>query len=252
MHRAIVSATLALTLGGALAPQGAGAQLPVQDQAPLRPPQVYLGLGLEVGQAVGEFEDYVRYGVGIGGHFVWRPKPAGPLALRVSGMFLVYGSQTRRYPLVPGINVDVTTTNNIGGMTFGPEFLFGSGTLQAYGHAGIGFSYFATTSSVEGSNQQNQPFASSTNYDDITFAPEGGGGLLIRLSAGRIPIFVDLGARFLNNGKVTYVTKDRITVQGNQLIVNPVESEANLVVYRIGMRIGLRASRRATDSEGPR
>ena len=51
-------------------------------------------------------------------------------------------------------------------------------------------------------------------------------------------ILLDLGARYLKNGQVTYVTKERVTISGNQLLVNPVHSDANLIIYHLGIAIG--------------
>jgi hypothetical protein len=214
--------------------------LPLAAQG-IAPPRGYLGGGIDVAHAVGEFADYVKSGVGLGGVFLWRPDRTGSLGLRFSGNFLIYGSQTRRYPLVPGISVDVTTNNTIGSMSVGPQLMLGDGALLPWVHGGIGFSYFATTSSVEGSDNTSS-FARSTNFDDITFAPEFGGGLLVRLSAGRNPVLLDLSARFINNGRVTYVTRDRISVVNNELVLDPVTSEANLMIYRVGVMVGLRRS----------
>ena len=207
------------------------------------PPRAFVAMNFQVGQASGMFSNYVQAGFGFGGHFLYRPDPEGVFGIRAGGMFMIYGSQTHRYPLVPGIAVDVTTQNQIVGMTLGPQFTFGHGGVQAYGYGGIGFSYFATRSSVEGSGNQS-PFASTTNYDDFTFAGEGGGGLLINLSRGRVPIALDLGARYLNNGRVTYVTEGGISFNGTTPDVNPIDSEANLIVYHLGVVIGLRAHRR--------
>ena len=212
-----------------------------------RPPRTYLGLSLQVGQATGQFADYVDLGGGGGGYLLYRPDPDGPLGFRVSAMYLVYGSQTHRYPLVPGIAVDVTTRNQIAEIALGPQLTLGRGMVQVYGFGAVGGSFFSTTSGVEGSDQNNQPFASTTNHEDGTFSSELGGGLLVRVSHGRFPIFVDLGARYLNNGRVTYVTRERVSISGNKLLVNPVDSEANLVVYHLGVTLGLRRSARAED-----
>jgi opacity protein-like surface antigen len=202
----------------------------------LAPPVAFVGVGLQVGQAIGEFANYVDVGGGFGGSFLYTPTPDGVLGLRLSAMLLIYGSQTNRYPLVPGITVDVTTNNEIVGLTVGPQLTFGHGGLKAYVLGGVGFSYFATTSEVRGSGG-NSPFASSTNYDDFTLATEGGAGLLVRISR---MVNLDLGARYLNNGRVTYVTRNGVQVVGNTMQVNPIESEANLVVYHLGVMVGLR------------
>lgn len=202
------------------------------------PPSAYLGVDLQLGQATGEFSNYVEISGGIAGSFLYTPIPDGAFGLRVGAMYLIYGSTTNRYPLVPGITVDVTTNNQIAGLTVGPQLTFGRGALRWYARGGIGFSYFSTTSSVRGSGG-TEPFASSTNYDDFTFASEGGSGLLVALGRGR-KVALDVGARFLNNGRVTYVTKNGVSVSGNTLVVDPIDSEANLIVYHLGVLIGLR------------
>ncbi len=236
MHRTLTVVGFAV----ALLPWPVGAQEQVDGTSEeLSPPRAYLGLSLQVGKARGQFADYVEYGGGGGGYLVYRPNREGPLGLRVSAMFLVYGSQTHSYPLVPGIVVDVTTDNQIFQLALGPQLTIGRGMLQAYGFGTVGGSFFSTTSGVEGSDQNNQQFASTTNHSDGTFSGEVGGGVLVRVNR-RMPLFVDFGARYLKNGRVTYVTEEGVTISGNQLVVNPVDSDANLVVYHIGVTIGLR------------
>lgn len=199
------------------------------------PPQGTLGLSLQLGQAKGQFANYVKTGFGGGGYLNYRPGRNLPLGIRLSVMYLVYGSQTHRYPLLPGISVDVTTRNEIAQVSLGPQVTLGKGPLQVYGFAGFGGSFFTTRSGVEGSDQNNQQFASTTNYHDGTFSGEFGGGALIRVSRRA---YIDLGARYLNNGRVTYVTKERVSIVNNQLVVDPVDSEANLIVYHLGVAIG--------------
>lgn len=224
----------------ALLPSPAVAQEPGQGPEELRtPPRGYVGLSLQVGQARGQFADYVDYGGGGGAYLVYRPNRNGPFGVRLDFMYLNYGSQTHRYPLVPGVVVDVTTDNQIFQFALGPQLTIGQGALQVYGFGTVGGSFFSTTSGVEGSDQTNQQFASTTNHADATFSGELGGGILIRVSRG-LPVFLDAGARYLKNGRVTYVTKDRVTISGNQLLVNPVNSDANLMVYHLGVSIGLR------------
>jgi hypothetical protein len=231
-------------LVAALVPCPAGAQEPVEPPEELRsPPRGYLGLSLQVGQARGQFADYVDYGGGGGAYVVYRPNRRGPFGVRLDFMYLNYGSQTHRYPLVPGIVVDVTTDNEIYQFALGPQLTIGQGALQVYGFGTVGGSFFSTTSHVEGSDQSNQQFASTTNHADATFSGELGGGILIRVSRG-LPVFLDAGARYLKNGRVTYVTKERVTISGNQLLVDPVNSDANLMVYHLGVSIGLRRGAR--------
>ncbi len=225
------SAALVLIARAAIA-QGA-------NDEPRRPPVVFLGGGFEVASSVGEFADYVDAGYGLGFHLGFRPRRS-PLGFRVGGMFSQYGSTTARYNLVGLVDVDVTTRNQIIGMMLGPELHLDAGPLQLYGQGGIGFSYFYTRSSVEGTDQNNSPFASTTNYDDFTFAAQGGGGVRIRLAGN--PIFLDLGARYLNNGRVSYVTQNTINVSASPPTITAITSDANAVVVGIGVVIGLRGS----------
>jgi len=199
-----------------------------------------LGLSLQLGQATGQFANYVKTGFGGGGYLNYRPGRNLPLGIRLTVMYLVYGSQTHRYPLVPGIAVDVTTRNEIAQVSLGPQVTLGKGPLQVYGFAGFGGSFFSTRSGVEGSDQNNQPFASTTNFHDGTFSGAYGGGVLIRVhrSGSARSVYVDLGVHYLNNGRVTYVTKERVSIVNNQLVVDPVDSEANLLVYHLGVAIG--------------
>lgn len=246
MKRVLVAAVAAL----AVVPGPARAQGPDDDE-PLRPVVAWFGGGIEGAQTVGEFSNYVTGGFGGSLFFLIRPRQ-GPIALRLSGSYLQYGSTTRRYNLVGLVDVDVTTRNQIGGFALGPQLHFGNGPMQLYGHGDIGFSYFFTRSYVEGTDQSNQPFASTTNHDDITFAADGGAGLLIRLSSGRTPILLDLGMRFVNNGRAEYVTEDSIDDSTNPPTVYAISSEANYYVYRLGLSFGLRPGLGGRDKTMPR
>ena len=202
------------------------------------PHNLYLGLSLQVGQAKGQFANYVDYGAGVGGYLVYLPSRRGPFGVRLDLMYLVYGSQTHRYPLVPGVVVDVTTDNQIFQIALGPQLTIGRGMLRAYGFGTLGGSFFSTTSAVEGTDPNNQPFASTTNHSDATFSGEFGGGVQVRVKRGNPMVLLDIGARYLKNGQVTYVTKEGVTISGNQLLVNPVHSDANLLIYHVGITIG--------------
>jgi hypothetical protein len=200
--------------------------------------RAFAGGAIVVAQPTGEFADYVNIGFGAAGHLVWVPDADGALGLRIDGNLLVYGSETRRYQLVPLVNVDVTTNNMITSLLIGPQLLQSRGTLGPYAFGQIGFSYFGTESSVEGSGNVT-PFASTTNYDDFTFASSLGGGVLIRVSSGRRPVAIDLGMRYVYNGRVRYLREGSITISGNTVLYTPIESETNLLLYHVGVSVGL-------------
>jgi hypothetical protein len=112
------------------------------------------------------------------------------------------------------------------------------GAVRPYAYGQVGFSYFATTSSVEGSGN-TQPFANSTNFDDFTFATSAGTGVLIVLSHRR-PVTLDLGARYVYNGRARYLREGSIAISGTTITYSPIESETNLILYMIGVSVGLR------------
>ncbi len=217
--------------------------LAAQESETLRPPGFYAGGGVIIAKPTGEFADYVNVGYGLAGQALFNPNPDGPFGLRVDGMFIVYGSETNRYQLLPLIDVDVTTTNQIAAFQFGPQLTLGHGSIQGYGYGQLGFSYFATTSSVEGSGN-TEPFANTTNFDDFTLATSGGGGIRFRLASGWTPILLDLGVRYMSNGRARYLREGSIAIDGNDVTITPIESETNLVVIHLGVTVGIRGARK--------
>lgn len=184
----------------------------------------------------GEFAENVHSAFGLNGHGLLRLDPQGIVALRADLSYMIYGSERYRAPLGGGplglISVDVNTTNNIllGGL--GLQLMAPGPTVRPYALATAGFNYFFTTSSAEGSNNSDA-FASSTNYDDGGFSWTAGGGLYVPL--GRTGVNLDLGARWVDNGKRKYLRRDGITFANNQVQLNPVSSQAQGVQFTLGI-----------------
>jgi hypothetical protein len=170
----------------------------------------------------------------------------GAFALRADGGFIVYGSETRRVCFSETVGcrilLDLTTTNSIGYLNIGPQLMLPDGPVRPYVNAAIGGSYFGTSSSVDGVDGNDDAFANTTNFDDITLAWTGGGGLLISLSRGRTPVLLDLGVRYHGNGEVEYLKEGDIQDNPDGTItITPTRSEANLLTFQIGVSIGARA-----------
>ncbi|MEX1183290.1 MAG: hypothetical protein WEF86_08630 [Gemmatimonadota bacterium] len=244
-----VAAVLAAGLVSASAPTSLNAQGPTTE---LRPPVVFAGVQAQYARPSGEFLDYVQHGGGLNVGVVWPVRAGGVFALRADGGFIVYGSETKRvcFSTTVGcrVQLDLTTTNSIAYGNIGPQLMVPSGPVRPYANAAAGFSYFGTTSEVEGSNEQDEPFASSTNFDDVTFAWAAGGGVLIPLSSGRTPILLDLGARYHGNGEVEYLKEGDITDNPDGSITyDPTRSEANLWTFQIGVSVGIRPGAAGND-----
>ncbi|MGH7504385.1 MAG: outer membrane beta-barrel protein [Longimicrobiales bacterium] len=211
------------------------------------PSRFHLGGGFIIAQPVGEFADGIDVGFGFGGHGLYDLDPAGAVSLRADAGFIIYGSETQRVCLSTTvgcrIEVDLTTTNNIGYLHVGPQLMLPYGPVRPYVNAGIGIGYFGTQSSVEGTSTDDD-FASTTNFDDATFAWAAGGGFYIPLSIRNTSISIDLGARYNGNGNVQYLREGDIQDNPDGSIsFTPRDSEANLITYSIGVSIGLRRGR---------
>jgi hypothetical protein len=221
---------------------GTVAAAPVAAQEEFKPVQAYFGLQGIYAKPSGEFADYVEHGGGVNVNVVWPVTTEGPFALRADGGFIVYGSETKRVCFQSTncrIELDLTTTNSIAYLNVGPQLMVPAGPIRPYINAAGGFSYFGTTSSVEGSSGED-PFASTSNFDDITFMWSGGGGLLIRLSSGQTPVFLDIGARYNGNGEVEYLKEGDIQDTPTGIEFTPTRSDANLWQFGIGVTIGAR------------
>jgi opacity protein-like surface antigen len=237
----------AVFLGALLAASPAEGQARDRGDEMLESPVVYGGVQLTYARPVGEFREYVQHGAGVNANVVWTPRRDGPLALRADGGFIVYGSETKRvcFSTTVGcrVQLDLTTTNSIAYLNAGPQLMVPAGPIRPYANAAIGLSYFSTTSQVEGS-QNSEPFASSTNFDDITLAWLGGGGVLIPLAGGRTPVLLDIGVRYNGNGQVEYLKRGDIEDNPDGSITfRPTRSAANLVTFQVGVSVGIRSSR---------
>jgi opacity protein-like surface antigen len=233
------SFAVAIALGASAAAPAAA-----QDEEPLKPLRAHAGVGLLVAATVGEFNDYVGNGWGLGAHFVLRLDREGIFGIRSDIGFVNYGNETRRvcFSETVGcrIEVDLTTSNNIFAASIGPQLAVPFGPVQPYVNASIGFSYFATTSSVEGINSSDD-IASTTNFDDATFAWQAGSGVRIPVAFGKTPIYIDLGGRYNGNGRVEYLTEGGIIDNADgSITLNPILSDANLWTFAIGATIGVR------------
>jgi hypothetical protein len=221
---------------------GAGAQQRPAAEAPLQPLFVYGGLQALYARPSGEFRQYVRHGYGLAGNIVFPVTVGSMLALRADAGFLIYGSERKRVCFGGGVGcrvqLDLTTTNDIMFLNVGPQLMLQRGAVRPYASGSLGFAHFGTSSQVEGSGDQ-QPFARTTNFDDTTLAWNGGGGLLIPLSTGRVPVLLDLGARYHANGRVEYLTQGDIQDNPDGSIsFTPTRSQANLITFQLGVSVG--------------
>jgi hypothetical protein len=220
-----------------------------EPEGPLQPLLLYAGIQGVYARPVGEFRNYVRNGGGLNFHIAVPVGVENPLAIRAEGGFLIYGSETRRVCFGGGVGcrilLDLTTTNSIGYFNIGPQLMTHRGGIRPYANAAVGAAYFGTQSSLEGSSDRDGPFASTTNFSDLTLQWAGGGGVMVPLSRGRTPVFLDVAVRYNGNGQVEYLKKGDIEDNPDgSITISPTRSDANLVTFQLGITVGARRGTR--------
>lgn len=259
MHPTIHSLTRSLTRAFAcgavgvalLAPAAVGAQDPLVTR--LGPataagePRFMGGASFSIGQPRGDFHRYVDDGFGVAGHGLYRLGRAGAFALRLDGGFLNYGSETKRVPLsgtIGGrVRVDLNTHNNIFWLGAGPQLMVPRGPVRPYVNGTAGFSYFSTVSSIDAVDDfdDQDDIARDENYGDAVFSWGGGAGVLVPVyRAARSAVFLDLGARYHNNGRrVRYLREGGIRdLPNGDIELDVIRSRADLVTWHVGVSVG--------------
>lgn len=199
---------------------------------------------LNLAVPVGDFGSHVDLGGGTGFGavlFLGENRLAG---LRAEGGFLVYGTATDWRPFsrtVPEVEVRVQTNNSIFTGGLGPQVYLGTGPIRPYIYGTVGFAYFATSTSISG-EYEDDDIASTTNFDDFQLSLTGGGGLSVEVRGGRNPISLDLSVSYQHNGLTEYLIDGDANfrrTRGGGLRIDPIQSDANLMTYRVGVSVGL-------------
>ncbi|MHB1193909.1 MAG: hypothetical protein ACYC6F_12785 [Longimicrobiales bacterium] len=207
--------------------------------------QARVDISLLGADPVGELGQYVDAGGGLQfGGAIPLDGRRGHLRLRTDFGFIVYGYESRRVclsaPVGCRIELDLNTTNGIFFGGVGPEVVLATGSVEPYLNASMGFSYFATTSSLQGT-WDYEDFANTTNFDDFMWSWRAGGGMRVRVSGGRRPVFVDLGVEHHQNGLADFLTEGDIEDHPDgSITLYPNRAEANMTAFRVGVSIGFR------------
>lgn len=226
---------LSLALGASLVAAGsAEAQ---------RRPAGYVNIGIIGADPAGELADYFDAGGGLQLEGLIPVEGSNRFRIRADLGFIIYGHESQRVcfsaPVGCRIQMDLNTTNSIFFGGVGPEVLLATGAFQPYLNAMVGFSWFATTSSLEGT-WDSQDFATTNNYSDAVLARRVGGGVRWQVSRGRHPVSLDFGVEHHENGVAEFLTKGDIEDHPDgSITVYPNRAEANLVTMRFGVSVGI-------------
>lgn len=204
------------------------------------------GINLSLAIPQGEFADQVdNLGYGFSGEFMLlSPKPRSPIGLGLNISYYIYGNESRSEPMynIPEVFVRVDRTNNL--VNFHVVFEIGlpTGRIRPYVQGLFGGEYLFTETSVK--NESNQdPFASSTNYDDWAWSYGVGGGISILLSGDSVTeigaIYLDLKGRYLFSSEAVYLKEGSVEVDRQQLRYYPSVSKTDLISIHAGVRVAL-------------
>ena len=233
MSRSLVRVGLVLLCGGLLPLRAQEATVSSLSR------DIAIPLHLQIGVPTGAFAQNVAGAGGVGGGVLWAFDEM--LGFRADLGVQIYGAETRRVPLGSGalalVDVDVTTTNAIFSGAIGVQLGMPSGQFTPYAGVQLGFGSFTTSTSVNGSNSDAEPFATTTNLSDATVARTLYGGAYIPLRGRRAVL--DLGVRRTWHGRaVRYLTPGDITeLPTGEVVLSPRESLADLYTITIGVTL---------------
>lgn len=201
------------------------------------------GIHVEYVRPEGDFGRFVERGFGMSGWVGAALDRHAQIVVGLEAGYAIYGQNTNTVPLsptIPGLFVDVTTTNNIATLAIPLRVELTRGALRPYVMGSAGLAYFWTETSAAGTSTAGD-FASTVNFSDITANWTGGAGLALRVGNGRRPTYIDIGMRHVANGKVKYLNQNSISDGGGgTTIITPIQSEANFTLYQLGVAFGLR------------
>ena len=190
----------------------------------------------------GEFGSNIGLGYGANAAYLYQLDRAGILSLRADVGFVDYGNESKRVPLsstIGGrIQVKVSTNNYIVPVSIGPQLTWPSGSVRPYVNAGFGGQFFFTQSSIDGANDSYSGL-STTNQHDETHAWVLGGGLYVPVHSSKVNVMLDAGVQYFTGGRAQYLRPGSIVdLPNSQIQINPLESSTQMLVVRLGVRIG--------------
>ena len=192
-------------------------------------------------QPQGEFKNNIGRGYGGDAGFLYHLDRSGMLSLRFDFSGVDYGHEKKREPLSETIGqrivVDVTTTNSIMTLGFGPEFAWPHGPVRPYVNTGFSELFFRTSTSVKGTNSEEN-LAATTNQKDAVAAWVLGGGLRIPFSNNpQKAVSLDLGVRYHRGGVASYLREGSIqNLPDGSIIISPLSSRTPTLIYMVGVQ----------------
>ena len=201
------------------------------------------------GQPVGEFAQNVRHAFGIDGFGTLGVDPSGILSLRAELGYQQYASKSEPFFASTGfgtVELESETKSGVLTLGVGPQLSAPAGPLRPYVAGTVGFARFATNTSINIPSDRSQSgntetLDEQTISSDFILSLAATAGIAFEVPAFGRGLQIDVGARYHRNGKARYVSPEGVVYNGTGTpTVTATESEADFVVYRIGIVVPIR------------
>ena len=232
-HRNRIVAILAL----AALPLAAGAQS-----------RYTAGVAGVYGKPLGVFGDNVRQGFGLDGFGTLGLDQRGIVSLKAELGYIRYNSKTEPFLASTGfgvVDLESETTSGVLMLGAGPQIMAPAGPIRPYIGGSVGFARFATNTSINvparySNSGQKETLDQRTVSSDFILSLAASGGVAFELPFFGRGVLGDLGVRWHRNGEAEYVSSEGVEYNGSgQAIITATRSEADFLVYRLGIRIPL-------------
>lgn len=212
--------------------------------------RVTVGAAGVYGQPLGQFGNSVKRAFGLDGFGTLGVDPQGIFSLRAELGYMQYSTKTEPFFLSTGggfFELESETKSGVFTLGIGPQLSVPAGPVRPYVAGTVGFARFATNTSINvpariSNTGRKRTLDQRTVSSDFILSLAGSAGIAFHLSAfGNSGILVDIGARYHRNGQARYVSSEGVQYDGSATpIITPTESEANFLVYRLGVVFPIR------------
>lgn len=196
------------------------------------------------GQPLREFGDNVKQGLGVDGFGTLGLDQQGIFSLKAEVGYIRLNRKAEPFLASTGfgyIELESETTSGVLMLGAGPQLAVPAGPLRPYIGGTVGFARFATNTSIvipsyASNTGQKETLDQQTVSSDFILSLAAEGGLRFALPFFGRGVLGDIGVRWHRNGEAEYVSSEGVEYAGNgQVTITPTRSEADFLVYRIGL-----------------
>lgn len=221
--------------------------------------EVNVNTNLELVFPQGEFKqsmDQVGVGIQVNGFYRF---PNTIFGLGLDFGFKNFGVDSREEPLsttIPDLKVEVDNSYNLVQLMLLAKAQPSEGVVRPYIEALAGYNYFftETTISNRGFNNNDEPIATDTNFEDWAFAWGGGTGVMIKVydQRGREAKFaqdrseiqqsvgyVNIGVRYLYGQEAEYLKQGSIQINNGTVTYATSRSKTDMMIWQLGFVLRL-------------